>query len=165
MKFDFIPSYPMHRHCTNLKLTLLSLSGWVRKLHVLFKACTRTYWNVPPHTNVEFLYWHVPSCTGMYWDILGRTNLPDPVQVYRIPDAGSKRAGRAPASRPGQPSPGPLASPTRLGPLARSHRSVSPHQLELPGVGTALEIRLPGTAGQGSRSLRGDCESSESRST
>ncbi len=36
------------------------------------------------------MYCHVLSCTGMYQYVLGCTNLPDPVQVYRpgIPDAG-----------------------------------------------------------------------------
>jgi hypothetical protein len=32
------------------------------------------------------MYCHVLSCTGMYQYVLGCTNLPYPVQVYRIPD-------------------------------------------------------------------------------
>jgi hypothetical protein len=36
------------------------------------------------------LYWHVPVCTGMYLYVPVHTImiLPDPVQVYRIPDGG-----------------------------------------------------------------------------
>jgi hypothetical protein len=37
-------------------------------------------------TFLEFLYWYVPVCTGMYRYVLVHTILPDPVQVYRIPD-------------------------------------------------------------------------------
>jgi hypothetical protein len=39
----------------------------------------------------EILYWYVPVCTGMYWCVPVHTILPDPVQVYRIPDARSNR--------------------------------------------------------------------------
>jgi hypothetical protein len=48
--------------------------------------CTSTYWYVLSHAHVEFWYCHVQSCTSMYWYIPVHTNLPDPVQVYRIPD-------------------------------------------------------------------------------
>ncbi len=43
------------------------------------------YWYILPHTNVKFVYCHVPSCTGMYQYVLVNTNfkLPDPVQGYR----------------------------------------------------------------------------------
>ena len=34
------------------------------------------------------LYWYVPVCTGMYRYVPVHTILPDPVQVYRIPDVG-----------------------------------------------------------------------------
>jgi hypothetical protein len=73
MKFDFVTEYPVHRSCKNFDLPLLSLSGWVRKLHFFSKVCTSTYWYVLPHINVEFLYCHVLSCTGMYWFVLLRT--------------------------------------------------------------------------------------------
>ena len=49
-------------------------------------VCTSTYQSV--RTNVEFLYWPVPSYTGTYWYVLVCTILPNPVQGYRIPDVG-----------------------------------------------------------------------------
>jgi hypothetical protein len=96
LKFDFLTLYLMHRNCAstnfNLSLSSLSLSVRVRKLHVFFKVCTSTYWYVLLCTNVEFSYCYVtvPSCTGMYQYVPLRTNLPDPVQGYRIPDAGKQ---------------------------------------------------------------------------
>ncbi len=47
-------------------------------------SCTYQY--VPVRTGHIFLYWSVPVCTCTYKYILVRTILPDPVQVYRIPD-------------------------------------------------------------------------------
>jgi hypothetical protein len=41
-------------------------------------------------TNVEFSYCYAPSCTGMYQYVPVCTNLPDPVQGYRIPDVRVK---------------------------------------------------------------------------
>ncbi len=76
----------MHRSCTNFNLSLLSLSGWARKLHFFVEVCTSTYWYVLFRTNVEFSYCHVQSCTGMHQYVQVCTNLPDPVQGHRIPD-------------------------------------------------------------------------------
>ncbi len=47
-------------------------------------------------TNVEFAYCHVLSCTGMYQYVPGCTDLPDPVQVYRIPDGSVLGPDRLP---------------------------------------------------------------------
>ena len=47
------------------------------------------YWYIQVCTNWEFLYWPVPSCTGTYWYVPVRTISPNPVQGYRIPDAGT----------------------------------------------------------------------------
>ena len=47
-------------------------------------SCTYQY--VPVRTGHLFLYWSVPVCTCTYKYIPVRTILPDPVQVYRIPD-------------------------------------------------------------------------------
>jgi hypothetical protein len=41
---------------------------------------------VPVCTGLDFVYWYVLVHTGTYQYILVRTILPDPVQVYRIPD-------------------------------------------------------------------------------
>ncbi len=48
------------------------------------------------------LYWHVPVCAGMYWYVPVHTFLPDPVQVYRIPD-GADYLGLGPGPWPGRP--------------------------------------------------------------
>ena len=45
-----------------------------------------SYQYVPVRTDQEFLYWHVPVRTGTYQYIPVHTILPDPVQVYRIPE-------------------------------------------------------------------------------
>ena len=50
-----------------------------------------TYRYISVLTGQEFLYLHVPVHTGTYLYILVHTILTDPVQVYRIPDAGSGR--------------------------------------------------------------------------
>ena len=50
---------------------------------------SRTYLYVLVRTIIEFLYWHVLVHTSMYLYIPVRTILPDPVQVYRIPDVVS----------------------------------------------------------------------------
>ncbi len=48
------------------------------------------------------LYWHVPVCIGVYWYVPVHMILPDPIQVYRIPDfffsGGSCGAGGAQAA-------------------------------------------------------------------
>ena len=44
------------------------------------------YWYVPVRTYIKCMYQYVPVRTGTYRYILVRTILPDPVQVYRIPD-------------------------------------------------------------------------------
>jgi hypothetical protein len=46
-----------------------------------------TYLYVPVRTGQEFLYLHVPVHTGTYRYIPVRTIWPDPVHVFRIPDA------------------------------------------------------------------------------
>ena len=85
----------MHRRCITLISSLLTLSGLVRKPLDFLKVRTGMYWYIPVCTNWEFLYWHVPCCTGTYWYIPVRTILPNPVQGYRtrIPDAGPGRGG------------------------------------------------------------------------
>ena len=45
------------------------------------------YLYVLVRTFLEILYWYVQVCTGTYLYVPVHTILPDPVQVYRIPDA------------------------------------------------------------------------------
>jgi hypothetical protein len=76
----------MYLHCLNFALfeirhhPIISLAWEMYAVainaSVLFLVRTSTYWYVPS----------LHSCTGMYWYIPVRTILPDPVQVYRIPD-------------------------------------------------------------------------------
>ncbi len=57
LKFDCVTLNHMYRSCTNSDLSLLSQSGWVRKLNVFFQVCTTStsmYWFLLPSTNVEF---------------------------------------------------------------------------------------------------------------
>lgn len=44
------------------------------------------YWYVPVRTVFKCMYRYIPVHTGTYWYIPVCTILPDPVQVYRIPD-------------------------------------------------------------------------------
>ncbi len=78
----------MHRSCTTFILSLLTLSGWVRKqlASVLLKVCTGMYQYIQARTTVKFSYCLVPCCTGTCWYVPVCTDLPNPVQVYRIPD-------------------------------------------------------------------------------
>ena len=95
MKFDLVTLYPMHRRCITLISSLLTPSGWVRKPLNYLKVRTGMYRYILVHTNMEFLYCPVPSRTGTYWYVPVRTILPNPVQGYRIPDAGPSQGLRA----------------------------------------------------------------------
>ncbi len=80
----------MHRSCTTFILSLLILSGWVRKQLVLLKVRTGMYRYIQVRTTVKFSYCLIQCCTGTYWYVPVCTDLPDPVQGYRIPDGPLK---------------------------------------------------------------------------
>ena len=56
----------------------------VYKKHSCLVNCIYLY--VLVRTFQGILYWHVLVCTGMYRYVQVHTILPDPVQVYRIPE-------------------------------------------------------------------------------
>ncbi len=81
------------------------------------------------------MYWYVLVHTSTYQYILVRTILPDPVQVYRIPDDGHDRDSDVPA-----------ASATRrwrrLGSLQANHVP-GPTSLRRMGIAAAERSEAP----------------------
>ena len=85
LKLDLILEYLLHWSVTLLQFTLEELPWCMRNIHVLLIVYTCTYY-VLVRTFQGILYSHVPVCTGIYQYVPVHTILPDPVQVYRIPD-------------------------------------------------------------------------------
>ena len=73
------PAREMHAVAINSRS-----ASWMYEKPSCLVSCTYQY--VPVRTGHLFLYWSVPVCTCTYRYIPVRTILPDPVQVYRIPD-------------------------------------------------------------------------------
>ena len=88
LKFEFFEIRPHPRIFLALERYAVAVysrrAALVYEKHSCLVNCMYLY--VLVRTFQEILYWHVPVCTGMYQYVPVHTILPDPVQVYRIPD-------------------------------------------------------------------------------
>jgi hypothetical protein len=79
-----------HHPSLSLALELYTVTVYSRRAAWMYEkpSCHDfgTYRYMPVRTGQEFLYLHVPVHTSAYRYIPVHTILPDPVQVYRIPD-------------------------------------------------------------------------------
>ena len=88
LKFEFFEIRPHPR--ISLALERYAVAVYSRRAALVYEkhSCLVNcmYLYVLVRTFQEILYWYVPVCTGMYRYVPVHTILPDPVQVYRIPD-------------------------------------------------------------------------------
>ena len=91
-----------HHPSISLALELYAVPVYSQRAACMYEKpschvfCTQLY--IPVRTGQEILYLHIPVHTGTYRYIPVHTILPDPVQVYRIPDdiaQGSRCRGAA----------------------------------------------------------------------
>jgi len=94
LKFEFFEIRPHPRISLAFKLERYAVAVYSRRAALVYEkhSCLVNcmYLYVLVRTFQGILYWHVPVCTGMYRYVPVHTILPDPVQVYRIPDAVTK---------------------------------------------------------------------------
>ena len=88
LNFEFFEIRP--HPSISLALELYAVAVYVRRAALVYEkhSCLVNciYLYVLVRTFQGILYWHVQVCTSMYRYVPVHTILPDPVQVYRIPD-------------------------------------------------------------------------------
>ena len=90
LNFEFFEIRPPSHPSISLALELYAVAVYFRRAALVYEKhsclvdCIYLY--VLVRTFQGILYWNVPVCTCMYRYVPVHTILPDPVQVYRIPD-------------------------------------------------------------------------------